>query len=357
MSEAQQASQEQAGQNQTGQNQTGQEILPPDNNAKFRMIEFGEPEPVINKRTGILEHLHARNNGRWYAPPVPLDGLTRAFNASPHHSSAMILKRNLLVSSFQPTRLLNRRAFMALALDFIVLGNCYLQEVPSRLGTAARYDHVLAKYMRVGAEADTYVQVLGYRAETEFQPGEIVHNRMPSLDQEIYGVPEYLAALQSAFLNENATLFRRKYYLNGSHAGFILHLDGQFSDEDVDNIRDSLKQARGPGNFRNLFLQSTGGSKDSVKLIPISEVAARDEFLGIKNTTRDDVLAAHRVPHQLIGVRREGGGSDGDMDKTVAAFINMEIVPLQLMMLEINDMLGADVIRFQEQVSALNDLT
>lgn len=29
-----------------------------------------------------------------------------------------------------------------------------------------------------------------------------------------------VSALQSAWLNEAATLFRRKYYKNGSHAGF-----------------------------------------------------------------------------------------------------------------------------------------
>lgn len=42
------------------------------------------------------------------------------------------------------------------------------------------------------------------------------------LNQEIYGLPEYLSAIPSALLNEPATLFRRKYYMNGSHAGFIM---------------------------------------------------------------------------------------------------------------------------------------
>ena len=31
-----------------------------------------------------------------------------------------------------------------------------------------------------------------------------------------------VAALNSAWLNESATLYRRRYYSNGSHAGFIL---------------------------------------------------------------------------------------------------------------------------------------
>jgi capsid portal protein len=57
-----------------------------------------------------------------------------------------------------------------------------------------------------------------------------------------------------------------------------------------------------PSNFRNLFLYSPNGKKDGVQVIPISEVAAKDEFLGIKDATRDDILAVHRIPPQLLGI-------------------------------------------------------
>ena len=65
--------------------------------------------------------------------------------------------------------------------------------------------------------------------------------------------------------------------------------------EDIDAIRQALKDSKGPGNFRNLFLYSPNGKKDGVQLIPVSEVAAKDEFFIIKNVSRDDVLAAHRI--------------------------------------------------------------
>ncbi|WP_275662400.1 hypothetical protein [Laribacter hongkongensis] len=32
-----------------------------------------------------------------------------------------------------------------------------------------------------------------------------------------------MTALNSAWLNESATLYHRRYYSNGSHAGFILY--------------------------------------------------------------------------------------------------------------------------------------
>ena len=41
--------------------------------------------------------------------------------------------------------------------------------------------------------------------------------------QQIYGMPDWLGGLQSALLNEDATLFRRRYYVNGAHLGYILY--------------------------------------------------------------------------------------------------------------------------------------
>jgi len=51
-----------------------------------------------------------------------------------------------------------------------------------------------------------------------------------------------------AWLNESATLFRRKYYLNGSHAGFILYMTNTAQNEaDITNLRQALKDSKGPG--------------------------------------------------------------------------------------------------------------
>ena len=80
----------------------------------------------------------------------------------------------------------------------------------------------------------------------------------------------YLSAIPSALLNESATLFRRKYYLNGSQAGFIMYMtDPAQSQHDVDNIRGAMKSAKGLGNFRNLFMYSPNGEKDGIQIIPL----------------------------------------------------------------------------------------
>jgi PBSX family phage portal protein len=283
---------------------------------------------------------------------VPVHGLARAYRVSPHHSSAIMLKCNLLAGALEPTPLLSRAAFKAAVQDYLVFGNCFLTPVRNRLGGLLRLDHSLAKYTRRGIVAGSYWWVPTLRDAVEYEQGSVIHLLAPDVNQELYGVPEYLSALQSALLNESATLFRRRYYNNGSHAGYILYASGQFAEGDVDAMREALKRSKGPGNFRNMFVHAPGGSENGIKLVPIASVGANDEFLGIKNTTRDDVLAAHRVPPQLLGMVPTNSGGFGDVTKALAAFWELEIVPLMAVFLEMNERLGVKVIDFQERAQA-----
>ncbi|MBN5058127.1 hypothetical protein JY444_05095 [Stenotrophomonas maltophilia] len=47
------------------------------------------------------------------------------------------------------------------------------------------------------------------------------------------------------------------------------------ADADVGAIREALNGARGRDNVGNLFLHLPAGSKDGLKLIPVSEVAEK----------------------------------------------------------------------------------
>ena len=139
-----------------------------------------------------------------YEPPVNLAGLAKSFNAGVHHSSAIHFKANVLASTLIPSKYLPRDAFKRMALDFLTFGNAYLEDRPSRSGKALAYQHALAKYMRRGVDLDTYYFVNGYQAVHQFDKGRVFHLMEPDVNQELYGVPQYLSALQSAWLNEAA---------------------------------------------------------------------------------------------------------------------------------------------------------
>ena len=318
-------------------------------------FSFGDPVPVMDGRE-LMDYAETWLNGKWYEPPMSWEGLARSFRASTHHSSALYFKRNVLASTFIPHKLLDRATFRKWALDFLTFGNAYLERRPNMLGGNLGLDHSLAKYVRRGADLDAYFYVHGFKTEHEFKKGSVFHLMECDINQEIYGLPEYLATLQAAWLNESATLFRRKYFQNGSHAGFIMYItDAAHQQADVDSIREALKQSKGPGNFKNLFMYAPNGKKDGIQIIPVGEVAAKDDFLNIKNVSRDDVLAAHRIPPQLMGIVPGNTGGFGAILPAAQVFARNEIEPLQAKFRELNDWLGQEVVRFEPYVVGVTE--
>jgi PBSX family phage portal protein len=324
------------------------EQVPPSTPANHvEVFTFGDPTPVLETNQ-VYYWGECWNNNKWYEPPIDLEGLAKTLQAAPHHASSIYVKRNILVKCFVPHPLLSRMEFSRFSLDFLVFGNGYLERVESMTAKTLSLKSALSKYMRRGIELDSYFFVPTFKDEHEFKKGSIFHLMNPDVNQEIYGLPEYMSALNSTWLNESATLFRRKYYKNGSHAGFILYMTDPAQDsKDIDAMREALKNSKGPGNFRNLFMYAPNGKKDGIQLIPVSEVSAKDEFLNIKNVTRDDQLAAHRVPAQLIGIVPNNAGGFGDVEKAARVFVTNELEPLQERFKELNDWLGEEVVRFE----------
>lgn len=311
------------------------------------VFTFGDPTPVLNAYDFLYSGCWSYGS-RYYEPPVDFNALAKLYRATAHHGSALQVKRNILLRTFEPTQWLNRSNFTRLSLDLLVFGNFYAEQVRSQLGRLMKIEPALARYVRVGIKPDTYWWVHSTGEEKEFDQGAIAHIMEPDINQEVYGVPDYIGALQSVQLNEGATLFRRKYYQNGSHAGFILYMtDAAQKQDDVDNLRQALKDAKGPGNFRNLFMYAPNGKKDGIQILPVSEVAAKDDFWNIKRTSRDDQLAGHRVPPQLMGIIPDNTGGFGDVVNAAMVFVANELEPLQERLLELNEIAGEEVIKFK----------
>lgn len=311
---------------------------------------FGEPVPIIDGRE-LSNYLECWFNGRYFEPAVNFNGLAKSYKSTPYLSSGIVFKRNFLANLFVPHPKLSRSAFEQIALDFIWCGNAYLEEIKNRRGDVLCYKPVLAKYVRRGEEQDEYWLICSnHTGYTEFQfESRVCHTKEADIDQEIYGVPEYFSALQSVWLNESATLFRRKYYNNGSHAGFILYVNDPANDpSDIDALRQALKDSKGPGNFRNLFFYSPNGKKDGIQILPVSEIAAKDDFANIKTISRDDILASLRIPPQLMGIVPNNTGGFGSIKDASDVFYYNEILPLQSRLMQINDWAGDEIVQFKK---------
>ena len=103
-------------------------------------------------------------------------------------------------------------------------------------------------------------------SRTRLNPRAVFHLIEPDVNQELYGLPEYLAALPSTLLNESATLFRRRYYLNGSHAGYIMYIsDSSQSPGDIDNIRKAVRSSKGRATSATCFCMRRTGRKTAFR--------------------------------------------------------------------------------------------
>lgn len=312
---------------------------------------FGEPEAVLDKRE-LFDLFEVFHNGKWFEPPIPRVALGKTYRMIPHHQSAILLKRNLLAAAFVPSRWLSRQEFTAWALDWLIFGDAYLERIDNLGGRPLRLKRSLAAFTRVGREDDVFWFVrpgLSIGDAHRFEPGTVHHLIEHDPLQEVYGMPEYLCSLHSGLLNEAATIFRRRYYKNGSHAGYILYNSAEtINDADSNAIREAMRQSKGAGNFRNMYIHAPKGGKDGIQILPIGEVAAKDDFLNIKDITAQDVLVAHRTPPQLLGIVPKNSSGFGNVIDAARTFYELEVMPIQQRLLEVNDWLGLEAVKFTE---------
>lgn len=307
---------------------------------------FGDPEPVL-EGFQIQELMESWWNGQYYEMPFNVLGLSKAIRSNPYLPSALQFKKNQLLKYFVPCKKLKLQQADRLFTDFVTFGNAYLERFDNYFGEALGYRTSIAKHTR-RMSGDQCLQILSDYTLKEFRKGYVCHITENDINQEIYGVPEYLAVIQSALLNESATLFRRKYYNNGSHTGYILYLNDPNMDErDVDAISEAIKQSKGPGNFKNLFIHAPNGKDKGVQIIPVNEVATKDDFSQIKAITRDDILGGMRVNPVLMGIMPNSTGGLGSPKEASDAYFDNEIIPLQRrIQYQVNDWAQEEIIRF-----------
>ena len=100
-----------------------------------------------------------------------------------------------------------------------------------------------------------------------------------------------------------------------------------------EQIRESIANSKGVGNFKSMFVNIAGGHPDGLKVIPIGDTGKKDEFGKIKDVSAQDILTAHRYPASLAGIISHGG-SFGDVEKIRNAYRLDEVLPMQEMIMD-----------------------
>ena len=326
--------------------------------SKPLVFSFGYPEPVLSSSTIDYLGVFADVSGDYYRPPIDLKGLANLMNANAYHGPILHFKKNMLCKWFEPSAMLSSLDFKRAALDYVVTGNAYLQRFYNRLGQVVRLGWLPALSMRPGRKHNVFIKLLDTANQfelslqyIEYQPGEVIHLKEPDIKQSIYGMPQYLGGIQSVLLSEEAGLFRRKYFINGAHMGYILvTADANLDDATAKAIETAVKDSKGPGNFRSLFLNipRSNGNKEPVKIIPVGNIGSKDEFQAIKEVTEMEMLAMHRVYPGLAAIIPANVGGFGDMQKSMQVYHELEVTAMQQVFLEVNEQISGQPIRFTQ---------
>ena len=286
---------------------------------------FGEPEPVHN--INILDYLSTNLDtwGRYYKPPISLEGLSKMPRANAHHGSCLIFRRNAIVNEFIPSPGLALNDYRCAATDYLNFGQAYFKKITDLFGRILELRHVPALNVRIGREDGQFFWLQKGQTPQEFAHDELISVGDYDTLQEIYGVPDWLGGMQSALLNQDATLFRRKYYKNGAHLGYILYTsEASLGSEDEEAISKAVAGGKGAGNFRSMYLHIPNGKEKGVQLIPVGDINQKDQFDKIKAISADDVIVAHRVHPALVAVKPEAQSAFGDIEKIESVYRRTE---------------------------------
>lgn len=248
----------------------------------------------------------------------------------------------MLLREFVPSAGCSAATMGRASLDFMVFGEAYFYARENVFGQVLELEHLPTINMRVKVDGG-FVMLQPNGQELEFDADEVVHVMDYDVEQNIYGVPDYLGGLQALLLNEAATLFRRRYYSNGAHAGYIFYTnDPDLSEDDEEELRAQISASKGVGNFRSMFVNIPGGTEKAIQIIPVGDFQAKDELEKVKNITRNDVIAAWRMNPALAGIIPENSAGFGDIEKIDRVYTANEIRPICQIFDQVNDRLRED---------------
>ena len=290
------------------------------------VITFGEPEPILTTGTEYYKIRYDRQHDFWELPINRL-ALAQLPNLNAQHGGVMYARRNMIAGGYLGGGLTHDE-MEGSVFDYLLCGDLALVKERNIFGGVVGLHPLPSIYCRRRKSGE--LVLLQEQEPLVYVPEDIVFIKSHDPRQQIYGLPDYIGGIHSILLNSEATIFRRKYYHNGAHMGFILYTnDPNLSDEMEEEIKKKIQESRGVGNFSNLYINIPRGGEKGVQIMPIGEVTAKDEFNNVKSISAQDVLTVHRFPAGLAGIIPDRNTSLPDPEKSRDTYRKDEIIPLQ----------------------------
>lgn len=291
-------------------------------------VVFGMPEAVMpNMWLTDYDSLYFDETNGYWEPPVDRDLLAGLTRRNAQHCGIVYARARMAAARYEGGGMTTEQVEAAF-LNLVQFGDVALLKIRNGFKQVVRLFPLPSYRTRVAGDGGAVVLQRNNELK-KYKARDIVWVRSYDPVQQIYGLPDYLGALQSALLNEDATLFRRKYFSNGAHMGFIMYATDSNLDPDVEeDIKAKIQDSKGVGNFKSLFVNIPNGKEKGLQIIPVGNFESKDEFMNVKNVSAQDVLNAHRFPPGLSGIIPVNTSGLGDPEKTERVYFKSETKPM-----------------------------
>jgi PBSX family phage portal protein len=207
--------------------------------------------------------------------------------------------------------------------DLEATGNGFIEIGRTTSGGIGYIGHIPAKTMRVRRLRDGFIQLLYGKAvyfrnfgdtETESpisytdfdRPNEVIHLKKYTPMNNYYGIPDIIAAQTALAGNEFAGKYNLDYFENKAVPRYIITVKGaKLSSDSERKLLEFFQVGLKGKNHRSLYIPLPADSPDQkveFKMEPIEAGTQESSFNKYRQANRDEILLAHRVPINKIGV-------------------------------------------------------
>ena len=140
----------------------------------------------------------------------------------------------------------------------------------------------------------------------EDRPNEIIHLKKYTPMNNYYGIPDIIAAQNAMAGNEFAGRYNLDYFENKAVPRYLITVKGaKLSPESERKLLEFFQVGLKGKNHRSLYVPLPADSPDQkveFKMEPIEAGAQDSSFNQYRKMNRDEILLAHRVPINKLGV-------------------------------------------------------
>jgi PBSX family phage portal protein len=205
-------------------------------------------------------------------------------------------------------------------IDYLTVGNCYIEIGRNRNGTIGYVGHVPAVFLRVRRGRDGFIQRVGNQwtffrnfqdkdtkdpINSDEQPNEIIHIKAYSPTNTYYGVPSAVSAIAAIIGDKFAKEYNIDYFENKSIPRYAIILKGaSLSPRSKQEIINYFKNEVKGNNHGTLLIPipATMGKDVDLKFEALENKVQEGSFDKYRKSNRDEITIAHRVPGTKIGI-------------------------------------------------------